>query len=319
METPRPWQLLLNKILEEKPSARRVIWLVDPLGGSGKSEFVRYYTRMSGGGISFPPDKEARQMKKILIEKIKYYIAENNVLGEPLRKVFVTIPKNTSPKSLEEITSVLEELKDGTIDSCFGEFKTVDIPPVHVVVMSNTIPGLQTLSSDRWEIYWIGNKDYQYLMQPVKTNYTVTYFDPDLKLVTWVVNLTPTIKHHYIGDIPPDDVDQVIADMPPDSLCGLIEKHRKTIIPAHPFPEILEDLAGRNERFQDKKEKTWANMVPLHEAPICVKSIVSHERVRLIKQFCEKTGDWTFYDRMARHQRKNDSDDDKPKKKKPKK
>ena len=271
--------------------------MVDPKGGSGKSSFVTYHEEIQGGAISLQPDETARQMKKSLIDDIVKYRSENKATGDskPLDVVYVTVPRRTKPCVLVELGSVLEELKDGRLKTSFGGNSiSIKVSPVHVVVMANTVPGLQTLSKDRWELWWIGNSDHDYLMQPVKTKHTVTFYSPRQRLVSWVVNLIPTTEHNYY----PNEMDTV-AELPENDIYKMIEDQRNRYIKTQPFPEIHDP--DRDKQFRDCVGSTFTNQLDMKDAPEQVRDYVARNPGPLLKKYSQETQDNEYFIRYTRH------------------
>jgi len=128
----RDYQQSLADILNGEPDARKIYFVVDPVGNSGKSWFAHHFHR------SRPSDVQILSSGKR--DDIAYAIDER-------KSVFLfDLPRLTSEHFQY---SVLEQLKNGNVSSMKYEsrMKTLSVP--HVVVFMNEYPNLQYLSRDR--------------------------------------------------------------------------------------------------------------------------------------------------------------------------
>ncbi|QHB15188.1 replication initiatior protein [Begomovirus-associated alphasatellite sp.] len=117
----RPWQLLVETILDKGPDDRTILWVYGSQGNEGKTTWAKskiqagwFYTRGGKG------------------ENIKYSYAEH--LGHCVFDL---------PRQVEDVLqyTVLEELKDRLIRS--SKYEPIDFncsDKVHVVVLSNFLP-----------------------------------------------------------------------------------------------------------------------------------------------------------------------------------
>nr|AIR91954.1 Replicase-associated protein [Melon chlorotic mosaic alphasatellite] len=119
----RPWQLLAEKVLNEGPDDRTIIWVYGSQGNEGKTTWAKskiqvgwFYSRGGKG------------------ENIKYSYADH--LGHAVFDL---------PRQVEDVLqyTVLEEIKDRLIRS--SKYEPIDFncsDRVHVVVLSNFLPQL---------------------------------------------------------------------------------------------------------------------------------------------------------------------------------
>lgn len=136
----RPAQRHLELLLEEEADDRKIIFVVDPTGGTGKSFFVKYL-------LGKMPDS----VQRLSIGKrddLAYAIDES-------KRVFLF----DLPRSQSEFLqySILESLKDGFIFSTKYQSRSkVMAHKCHVVVFMNEQPDRNKLSEDRYKIInWI--------------------------------------------------------------------------------------------------------------------------------------------------------------------
>ncbi len=130
----RPWQQeVVNKIKEQ--DNRKILWVVDPIGNSGKTELSKYLIHTEGA--------------------IRYQNGKSNDIlymykGEPI------IVFDLSRSQLEHINyGVIEDLKNGVF-CCYKYESTMKMfKPPKMVIMMNKMPDMTALSIDRYDIYKI--------------------------------------------------------------------------------------------------------------------------------------------------------------------
>lgn len=135
----RGYQQSLANILDSEPDPRKIYFVVDPVGNSGKSYFANNYFR------SNPSDTQILSVGKR--DDLAFAVDE-------LKSRFLfDLPRSTS-EFLQY--SVLEQLKDGRVFSTKYESRVKWlISHAHVVVFMNEYPDLTKLSRDRYEtIVW---------------------------------------------------------------------------------------------------------------------------------------------------------------------
>lgn len=148
-----PWQNALSLLLFEtdetrfkEPDDRTIHWITDIYGNSGKSALVKYYCFNYTGctKVSFG---SAAQLRSGVID------AGPNVI------YFIDIPRTLgTDDSLNNTISVIEDLKNGfVVSNMHGKNRRLMIKPPHIVVFSNMKAPTEKLSSDRWELRFIGH------------------------------------------------------------------------------------------------------------------------------------------------------------------
>lgn len=139
--TPRAWQSDLAERLDADANDRSIIFVVDPIGGCGKSWFVRWWLSRFG---------ELTQRLSIgKRDDLAYAIDESK------RFFLFDIPRSQS-EFLQY--SILEQLKDRLVFSpkYVSRTKTLTHTP-HVVVFMNEEPDRNKLSHDRYTVLNIRN------------------------------------------------------------------------------------------------------------------------------------------------------------------
>jgi hypothetical protein len=138
----RVWQAKLWRYLDGPPSDRKVKFIIDPQGNTGKSWFARYYEENS--------HKKVQLLTSSKHENLAYaYKVDTNVL-------FMDVPRS----KYEYLSfDFLESVKNGCLFS--GKYasctKRFDTP--HVVVFMNQMPPMDKLSTDRYDVEVITNSD----------------------------------------------------------------------------------------------------------------------------------------------------------------
>lgn len=130
--TPRfGWQLNLQQRLLEPAHDREVIWVVDPIGNTGKSTFARNWK-----------DRESFIITGGRHQDIYYAYGRQPV-------VFFDLARVARDKVPYE---VMENFKNGGFLSTKYESRWIKFEIPHVVVFANFQPERTSLSEDRWNI-----------------------------------------------------------------------------------------------------------------------------------------------------------------------
>jgi hypothetical protein len=134
---PYPWQLKINAMLSYYPGDRNIIWIVDPIGGSGKSYYNKWLCyHKKAVLISWESPREA------------LYVRSRN-MECPVCVVDLT---RTLPSvvDLDDLYSTLESVKNGHFNSTKYEPKTYIGTVPHVVVFSNSLPTISKMTYGRF-------------------------------------------------------------------------------------------------------------------------------------------------------------------------
>jgi hypothetical protein len=133
----RPWQVELKRKLEEPPDRRKVIFIVDEIGNSGKSWFAHYYTSILG-----------EDNAQVILPGKKSDMAYS--LRPCLKVLFLDAPRSKQGEFIQY--DFLEDLKNGYVFSPKYESRVKQYEPMHVVVNMNEQPDRTKLSSDRYDV-----------------------------------------------------------------------------------------------------------------------------------------------------------------------
>jgi hypothetical protein len=132
----RPWQHNLQTRLDGDADRRKIIFIVDIVGNSGKSWFAHWYAKEKGETV------------QVMLPGKKADMAYNLQLG--LRVVFLDAPRSKQGEFIQY--DFLEDLKNGFVFSPKYESRIKTYEPLHVVVNMNESPDDTKLSADRYDI-----------------------------------------------------------------------------------------------------------------------------------------------------------------------
>jgi len=132
----RPWQVDLKRRLEEPADRRKIFFIVDEIGNSGKSWFAHYFTQ------------QHEDYCQVILPGKKADMAF--VLKPGLRYLFLDAPRSKQGEFIQY--DFLEDLKNGYVFSTKYESRIKSFEPMHVVVNMNEEPDRTKLSADRYTV-----------------------------------------------------------------------------------------------------------------------------------------------------------------------
>lgn len=146
------WQKnLYEELMTKAPDKRKIMWLVDPEGGAGKSEFATWMRR------------NVKRVHKVTGAEADgmYMLASalTNADKEKNGNFRVDIVFFDIPRSGKVSYTMLERVKNGEIASTKYESTIIDVSRPHVVVLANWPPVKSKLSEDKWDIRYISRVD----------------------------------------------------------------------------------------------------------------------------------------------------------------
>jgi hypothetical protein len=133
----RIWQAELYAELRLSPNARKIKFIVDPVGNTGKSWFAQYCEQV------FPVGQV-----QVLAPTRKQDMAY--ALDVSIRIFFLDAPRCKNGEFIQY--DFLEQLKDRRVFSSKYESRMKRLDAVHVIVLMNEHPNMQALSADRYDI-----------------------------------------------------------------------------------------------------------------------------------------------------------------------
>jgi len=136
----RPWQEHLSHILDADPDDRRIIWICDVDGNAGKSRYAQWR--------AYGPISDAQLFQPGKKENIAYQLEQD-------KRVFIyDVPRSTLGDEKDFVAySLLEQVKNGIVESGKYVPRKVILPMCHVVILANHMPKVTEMSKDRWDIW----------------------------------------------------------------------------------------------------------------------------------------------------------------------
>jgi len=137
------WQAEILKQLRADPDDRKVCWLVDQKGNSGKSALAKFLCKHKLAlPLTYTDAKDAMYM----------------VTQQAWQRAYVFDLTRCKPAALSasDLYSVMEQIKNGLLQNTKYVAKAGILrKPSHVWVFSNHVPDYKSLSTDRWMVYEI--------------------------------------------------------------------------------------------------------------------------------------------------------------------
>lgn len=137
----RDWQQTIETIITGKPDKRKIYWIYDSFGNSGKSWYTRYLM-CKHNAVSLMPGK---------FSDMAY------VWGKQSSKIVVFDCNRTKQTKdgydpLDGMYAMIESLKNGIVESHKYECSRILRATPHIVIMANFLPDWNKLSEDRWMV-----------------------------------------------------------------------------------------------------------------------------------------------------------------------
>lgn len=146
----KDWQKRLLAILNGEPDERKVIWIYDSVGNSGKTTLAKHLCikypdealYLTGG-----PSNCKYGVTSFLYSKTKGKLERNH------RELKIALFDFTRSQDDRVSYQAIEEIKNGIFFNTKYESMMVTYNKPHVVIFSNFYPELNKLSQDRWDIW----------------------------------------------------------------------------------------------------------------------------------------------------------------------
>lgn len=135
---PRDWQIKLLNILRQRPHPRKIHWMWESKGNTGKTTIAKHIC-MTQNAI-YVRGKAA---------DIKYAVAAHLAEKGELDILIIDLPRTMD--GYVSYTAI-EEVKNGIFFTTKYESGMTLFNPPHLVVFANSPPDINKLSEDRWDI-----------------------------------------------------------------------------------------------------------------------------------------------------------------------
>lgn len=141
---PYKWQKEILNIVETIPDRRKIYWVFDPKGSTGKSMLTKYLVYFKKFGLL------AFENSRDVLFAAKEQRAPGYILD-----MTRAVPK---AYDINQIYATMEQIKNGCFfSSKYTSSLVLDSQP-HIFIFSNGLPDYSKLSMDRWVTMRIGNK-----------------------------------------------------------------------------------------------------------------------------------------------------------------
>ena len=92
--------------------------------------------------------------------------------------------RNENNANVETLYSTIENITNGRVDSTFyGRFKRLRFKSPDIIVFTNNVPNMLALSSDRFNLFALADKDHNYTIVKCEVNLKIETYSKSL--VTW--------------------------------------------------------------------------------------------------------------------------------------
>ena len=165
-----------------KPERRQVNFIFNPQGGCGKSLTADYITlNPSFNALLAPQLASPERWVATFIDQLEQYKELNDRYPTT---VVVDLTRNENNSNVESLYSILENIKNGRLDSTFyGRFKRIRFKSPHIIVFTNNVPNMSALSTDRFHLFALADKNYNYTIVRCEVNLEIETYSNSL--VTW--------------------------------------------------------------------------------------------------------------------------------------
>jgi hypothetical protein len=145
------YQKWLIQKLKENEKTRKILWIVDIEGNTGKSSFSDVLELDKRYNCLMLSLDHYRSFKYSSAKQILNFINENH---RPPSALIIDAPRDEETKFLHESYGVLEELNNGRLFATFQGKSIKERMPrgIPIIVFCNCAPQLSSLSKDRWDV-----------------------------------------------------------------------------------------------------------------------------------------------------------------------
>ena len=144
----RPFQSDLEDICELEPDDRKIIWVFDPIGNMGKTQFLKYMNVKHNAIFSYGGKKN--DIINLVFNNKEYLLNSNNPI------MIYSFPRDIEPNHISYES--MEQIKDGCISNTKFEAGCFCCNSPHVIILANCLPIFNKLTNDRWDVRTINDK-----------------------------------------------------------------------------------------------------------------------------------------------------------------
>lgn len=139
-----PWQKAVYDRIETEPDERKIYWIYDPVGCTGKSKFCKMMAFLKKAK-TFPWGRTQDLLHQL-------------VSCKPSKAYLFDLTRTKQNEvSTNDLYSTMESIKNGFVLSTKFVTKELYFDPPHVFVFANILPDRTKMTQDRWVIRTIKN------------------------------------------------------------------------------------------------------------------------------------------------------------------
>lgn len=180
--------MVLRNLLLLPPNKRKINFVSDPHGNSGKSELAKLLAKdPQYNAVIAPSLSSIERWTTGFIQQLTEYKSRH---GSYPTAIIFDLARAEDESNIDALYPILEHIKDGRLDSTFyGKFKRIEFKSPHLVVLTNSVPNLGALSKDRFSLFTITGPEYDYSL--VCCHATAEKHRMNRGLVSWFYEATP--------------------------------------------------------------------------------------------------------------------------------
>lgn len=137
-----PWQEVIYQCVQQPPDSRKILVVIDVLGNSGKSKLAKFLVfRGLCLSLNFGNARD-------LLYLISKHLTKTCFLFDLTRS-------RPADVHMSDLFCAMESVKNGHIQSLKYQCNYSLFDPPHVLLFTNSIPDLHSVSSDRWSFFTV--------------------------------------------------------------------------------------------------------------------------------------------------------------------
>jgi hypothetical protein len=145
----RPFQKSLDIILDGPVNEKKIIWVYDPIGQLGKTEFLKYLFKKHNCPFSY--GEKCSDIINLIFNNKKYYLNTNKGIA------IFNFGREMDMKHVS--VKALEQISDGAISNTKFETGCFIMNCPHVLILANSLPITSTMTKGRFIIKTISESN----------------------------------------------------------------------------------------------------------------------------------------------------------------